>query len=106
MVRQQSVLNAEMLQQDTRRASIFSQDNIGFFQDTDGTHRHVFHISYGCRNKIQYAHTACKGTASRRQYKTKTFLFLLLRRSELSSKVRLSEDKAKGKLVFLFIVER
>jgi len=50
--------------------------------------------------------SCCKGTIKRGQSKRKTCFSFLCRAQVPSTKVRLTEDKAKGKLVFLFFVER
>lgn len=49
VVRLHLVLYLEMFQQNTGRAGVFGQDQVGFLQHTDGPEGHVFQVSYGSR---------------------------------------------------------
>ena len=55
VVRLHLVLYLKMFQQNTGRAGVFGQDQVGFLQHTDGPEGHVFQVSYGSRYKLVWS---------------------------------------------------
>ena len=57
MMRYQAVPDFKMLQQNTRGAGIFTQNQISLLKDSDGPERHILHIADRGRYEIQYSHS-------------------------------------------------
>ena len=56
MMRQQMLLNLEMLQQDARRTGVLGQHEVSLLEDADGAQRHVLQIAHRRGYNVQYAH--------------------------------------------------